>query len=178
MEMVRAIDTANFFIDYFRSLEHNDLTNLKIQKLMYFSQGLHLAKTGEPLFTDDIEAWDNGPVVSEVYRDFKGYGKNTIAETMHSYDDDKFNEEEYNSLIDTVINFGQYAAWKLADISHESEGPWATAYVPGENIVIQKNKMKNYFDNKKYARISGDIFSKLPVIEGVIHENGNLVFPY
>ena len=40
---------------------------LKLQKLLYYCQGHHLAATGEPLFTEAIKAWDNGPVVGQLW---------------------------------------------------------------------------------------------------------------
>jgi uncharacterized phage-associated protein len=176
--MVRAIDAANFFIDYFRNSDNNDLTNLKLQKLIYYSQGLHLAKTGEPLFNDDIKAWDDGPVVQEIYWNVKDIyePKVPVEKMLCHYDNDKFDEDEYNSLLDTILNFGKYGAWDLANMSHESGGPWDIAHKQGRNTIIEKTRIKEYFKNKKYPHIE-DIFSKLPVVEGFIHENGNLVFP-
>ena len=50
------------------------MTNLRLQKLLYFAQGWHLARFGRPLFDASIEAWPYGPVVPEVYRAYKEYG--------------------------------------------------------------------------------------------------------
>jgi len=54
--------------------DHGDnLTNLKLQKLLYYSQAWYLALNDETLFSDDIEAWVHGPVVSSVYQEYKKY---------------------------------------------------------------------------------------------------------
>ena len=59
---------------------NNDLTNLKLQKLLYFAQAKHLKVAGEPLFSDDIEAWKYGPVVRDVYNWLKDCGGYVISE--------------------------------------------------------------------------------------------------
>ena len=48
-----------------------DLGDTKLHKLLYYSQAWHCVWTGEPLFSDTIEAWDNGPVVADLWREKK-----------------------------------------------------------------------------------------------------------
>ena len=76
-------DVARFFIDLAKrqnDLDRGDMmTNLRLQKLLYFAQGWHLARFGRPLFDASIEAWPYGPVVPEVYRAYKEYGREGIA---------------------------------------------------------------------------------------------------
>ena len=62
---VTAFDVANYFLSI---PEYEDLTNLKLQKLVYYAQGIHLAIYGKPLFNEAIKAWEHGPVVPELYR--------------------------------------------------------------------------------------------------------------
>ena len=54
------------------------MTNMKLQKMLYYQQGFHLAYFGTPLFDEEIEAWMYGPVVPSVYDEYKNYGKNGI----------------------------------------------------------------------------------------------------
>lgn len=49
------------------------ITNLKLQKLLYYSQAWHLAIYDEPLFQDRIEAWVHGPVVPSVFREYRSF---------------------------------------------------------------------------------------------------------
>lgn len=51
------------------------LSNMKLQKLLYYQQGFHLAYFGTPLFNEDIVAWQYGPVVPEVYEAYKSFGR-------------------------------------------------------------------------------------------------------
>ncbi|MDR1041744.1 MAG: DUF4065 domain-containing protein [Deltaproteobacteria bacterium] len=72
-----AIAVANWFIERNRK-ESGDLTHLKLQKLLYFAQGWHLAYYDVPLFEDPIEAWKYGPVVRSVYFALSRRGKNEV----------------------------------------------------------------------------------------------------
>ena len=51
--------------------EREGITNLKLQKVLYFVQAYYLAKLNRPLFPDNIEAWEYGPVIPSVYRKYK-----------------------------------------------------------------------------------------------------------
>src|SRR3569833_3739547 len=51
---------------------------MKLLKLVYFSHGWHLAVTGKPLLNEQVEAWKFGPVVSELYHEFKAFGNSPI----------------------------------------------------------------------------------------------------
>lgn len=53
--MITAMDVANFFIDLTNNSKTDDkMTNLRINKLLYFAQGEYLAKYGTPLFDEDM----------------------------------------------------------------------------------------------------------------------------
>ena len=57
---------------------------LKVQKLVYFAHGWHLAFLSQPFILEDVEAWKYGPVVPELYRDFKKFGS---VPRCHSHGD-------------------------------------------------------------------------------------------
>jgi uncharacterized phage-associated protein len=68
--MVQVSEVADYLIAF--SHEHGDpVSNLKLQKLLYYAQAWQLALYDEPLFNDRIEAWVHGPVVPSVYRQYK-----------------------------------------------------------------------------------------------------------
>ena len=60
-------DIAQLFIQLG---DGDDVTNLKVQKLVYYAQGFYLALNGKPLFNNDIKAWAHGPVVPELYQEY------------------------------------------------------------------------------------------------------------
>jgi uncharacterized phage-associated protein len=66
--MLKAKDVAEWFINWAASDEESsDLTNMKLQKVLYYAQGHHVGQYGKPLFGDQIEAWSHGPVVASVW---------------------------------------------------------------------------------------------------------------
>jgi len=80
--MQNADNVARWFLsrNRLRSLsgESDFISNLKLQKLLYYAQGIHLALYGKPLFNDPIEAWQYGPVVDSVYQTYKTNGSDAI----------------------------------------------------------------------------------------------------
>ena len=123
-----------------------NLTNLKLQKLLYYAQGHYLAQHGEPLFDDRIQARKHGPVVASVYQQWKSDG----AQELHLPDDDTFefsdvDEDTTKFLLDVWNRYGSLAAWRLRDMTHE-EPPWRDVYKPGEaGTVIDQKAMQKYF---------------------------------
>lgn len=81
MAVSNACEVANFFVSRFQQAG-DPLTNMKLQKLLYYAQGWHLALKGDALFDERIEAWPHGPVVPPVYGTFKHYRWNPITETV------------------------------------------------------------------------------------------------
>jgi uncharacterized phage-associated protein len=124
--MKPAVTTANKTADYLleNTSQHGDyLTNLKLQKLLYYSQGWHLALFNKPLFDDPIEAWIHGPAIPSVYRRFKRYTFLPItAKVEHTTLPKKTAE-----LIDEVAQkYGRFTAWDLEIMTHR-ETPWLLA---------------------------------------------------
>ena len=89
----KVIDIANqLLVKAYRASDGELMTNLKLQKMLYYQQGFHLAYFGTPLFDDEIEAWMYGPVVPSVYNHYKGNGRNGIIsdnEIKFSFEDRK-----------------------------------------------------------------------------------------
>ena len=81
MPKLSALDISLYFIQLASKIDENDLTNLKLQKLLYLAQGRYMAKTGKQLFSDQIEAWSLGPVVRTVYDTYKVCGLLTMYMT-------------------------------------------------------------------------------------------------
>ena len=91
---MKAIDVSNFFINLALNTDDDSVTNLKIQKLLYFAQGYALSKLGRPLFPDAIEAWEMGPVVPSVYNALKSNGRNPIPQTVGEFSENDFSNDE------------------------------------------------------------------------------------
>ncbi len=122
------------------------ISNLKLQKLLYYAQGCFLAVTDTPLFNDDIVAWQHGPVVESVYHEYKKNGADGI-QFNDDFDFSTFSTEENELLSEVYDVFGQYSAWKLRNMTH-NETPWIET-TQGE--VIPKEKIKDYFKKEYLA---------------------------
>lgn len=122
--------------------ENENISNLKLQKLLYYAQGFHLAIHGKPLFSEEIQAWKHGPVVSEVYHQYKDAGANGIP---YFASDDVLDEGSKELIRDVYSHYGQFTAWRLRQLTHD-EPPWRETYRPGEmNLVISHEKLIKYF---------------------------------
>ena len=70
-------DVAEYVITYSEVKDYG-ISNLKLQKILYLIQAYSLIHTKKPCFSEDIEAWDFGPVIPEVYRKYKQFGSTDI----------------------------------------------------------------------------------------------------
>lgn len=141
--------TANQVADYFLSFckEHGDcLTNLKLQKLVYYAQAWHLALHNKPLFDEKIEAWVHGPVIKSVYNRFKIGGSSPITKDFKKPTIDA----KTTLFLDKIFSvFGSFSAWDLEQMTH-MESPWisARAGLPIDepcNNVISIDEMKAFY---------------------------------
>lgn len=128
--MARAIDVARYFINKSNNTVNEDkvesITNLKLQKLLYYAQGFHLAlNNGASLFPEEIQAWVHGPVVPIIYHNYKSYSYNNIDETYPSNDIDLTNEEIL-LLEDIWSIFKEFSGKELERLTH-NETPWINA---------------------------------------------------
>ena len=134
----KALDIANKIVSK-TDLEHGDtISNLKLQKMMYYQQGFHLAYFGTPLFDEDIVAWQYGLVVPSVYKEYKSFESNSISTSKEgiSLSDDE--EELFNNVYE---EYNQFSAVALMKMTHE-ESPWKTTEI---NSVISRDKMMSFF---------------------------------
>ena len=162
----KAIDIANFFIQLSKSVSDDSMDNLKINKLLYYAQGFSLAKLGKPLFAEEFQAWDYGPVIPEVYRAFKCCGRNPIDEPTDEFDESKLESDELDLLVDVFSAYGRYTGWALKEMTHIKGGPWDKVYEPGKNRVISADSMKSYFSNIQLE--SFDVSSlKIPTVKAI-----------
>lgn len=146
-------DIARWFIAWAEA-EDADLSNLKLQKLLYYAQGHYLGMTGRPLFDDDLQAWAHGPVVPSVYRSFKSAGAGPIDPNQVLPDD--FDWDAYadvqQHLMKVWNTYGAMAAWSLRNRTHR-ESPWVTTFDSSERgAVIDKEKLRDFFATPAYAR--------------------------
>ncbi len=138
--MLTAKNVASYFIEKSSKLdEDNDLTNLKLQKMLYYTQVENLKETGKAAFSDEIEAWQYGPVVRSVYDWLKSCGPYTIS--SFDVEIDRYTlDKKAEALLDSVWNkYSKYSASYLVKKTHDgSLSPWESVYDGGKgcyNII-------------------------------------------
>lgn len=139
------------------------LSNLKLQKLAYYCQGYHLALWDSPCFSNQLEAWDHGPVVRTAYMHYRPFGERDIDEVVQGYFDHLSNKAK--QVIEMVLElFGNYSAWYLRNLTHE-EPPWLDVYVEGQKNIIGNEKIKQYFTAKIEHEMNKEIAQLLSLME-------------
>lgn len=132
-------DVAEYFLSKVDADAGDCISNLKLQKLVYYAQGFVMAITNKKLFDEKIIAWQHGPVVKTLYDMYKDFGANCITPDFN-YDLSKISKKsEIVEILDEVYNvYGQFSAWKLRQMTH-SEGPWQNYnlndIIPDESIM-------------------------------------------
>lgn len=129
-----------------------DLTHLKLQKLLYFAQGIYLAINHIPLFREDIVAWQHGPVVKEVYNEFCKFKRDNIKLSAEEIGDIFNVIQNDNNVISeleaTFNNYSGYTAWHLREETHKPGTPWKNVVKEdgsGLQNVIPNDLIENYF---------------------------------
>jgi uncharacterized phage-associated protein len=141
--MATSFDVAKYFLAMTDPEVGDLISNLKLQKLVYYAQGFSLAINGEPLFDGTIEAWDHGPVVRDLYHEYKKFGPDPIPPEENLEEvKQRFTSDQLELLEDVFYVYGQFSAWKLRNMTHE-EPPWENAYE--DNKIIRHEDMKKYF---------------------------------
>lgn len=126
---------------------YEGITHLKLQKLLYNAQGVHLAITNEKIFSEPLEAWEHGPVVRNVYDTYCVFGRNQIIipcteennKIIQKIESDRKAQETLELVYE---NFSIYTAWQLREMSHVKGGPWDRT---PKNQEIDINLIKDYF---------------------------------
>lgn len=148
---------ANEFIR--RSLETSDrpLTQMQLQKLVYFAHGWNLALNSGPLVADQMQAWDFGPVFPALYSALRKFGRAVIGrplrwgeDTPFDFDDGEEAKETLLSSESTVIQsvwnaYGGFPAFKLSALTHEPDTPWSKFFESGKNRTIPDADVKAHF---------------------------------
>lgn len=147
LRMTTASNVAKYFLTLSQPDEGDYISNLKLQKLVYYAQGFHVALFNKPLFDEPIHAWEHGPVVKSLYHEYKEYGSNAIPIPVGFDCAAHFSNDELELLNEVWNVYGQFSAWKLRNMTHE-EPPWKEAV---EGAEISRDSLRSYFKTLVHA---------------------------
>lgn len=154
----QAIDICRHVINYSNQKGYG-VSNLKLQKLLYFIQAYFLLTEKEPCFSDKIEAWDIGPVVTAAYREYKQFGSCDIPTITHVIEkdsndiwasrivpfyDEVLTQEDKRTAEIVVDKFSDYSTTDLVELTHDQK-PWIDAYIPKRHNEITIEAIEEYF---------------------------------
>ena len=157
--MYNVMDVARVIVNY--SIEiGKPVSNLKLQKLLYFVQVAFIREYGEPCFEEPIVHWRHGPVVESVYQKYKSYGAENITDKELEYYSFHFNLQtmsfttEHNvynenifkfrdlSLIKYIVErYKDVSPWEMVELTHKEE-PWKNTE---RNEEITISMIKRYY---------------------------------
>lgn len=117
--------------------EDEPISNLQLQKILYYIQKAFL-QAGKIAFCDDIEAWQFGPVVPEVYYHFCGYGAMPICA---EYEDINIFDSDVDSMVEEKRKLNP---WDMVKETHQAGGAWDQTYRQGSGSyqVIPKELIR------------------------------------
>ena len=141
--MARVYDVAKYILN-----KVGTVSTWKLQKLCYYAQAWSLAWTERELFPEDFEAWSNGPVCPELFREHKGLFIVNDAD-LKSGNPEALTEDEKDTIDVVLRDYGGMSPYELRELSH-SEAPYKEArqgLSDGQpsHRVIPKNAMGVYY---------------------------------
>jgi uncharacterized phage-associated protein len=142
---IPAKHVARWFLNHADREAGEALTQLKLQKLVYYADAWFLANFDRPMITDDFEAWAHGPAVRALYAKYRGRGWESLPP-----ENGQMPPMEVNGFLTSLYKeYGQFSAKKLEQMTHE-ELPWKEArgnLAPeaASSKVISKLTMRNFY---------------------------------
>lgn len=145
--MSSVLDVAKYILE-----QTGEMTSMKLQKLVYYSQAWSLVWDESPLFDECIEAWANGPVVRRLYDMHKGQFKVNSANVPG--DSSKLDDSQRETINGVLEFYGNKTAQWLSDLTH-MESPWKDAREEaglrdgerGFDVIISTASMHEYYSS-------------------------------
>ncbi len=111
--------------------EDHPISNLQLQKILYYIQECFLKEKDRKAFSEPIEAWQFGPVVPKVYDEYRIYGGRTIVWILDAPDNVSIDKED-KVLIDGIVEEKRNLdPWEMVQETHKEGGAWAKIYDDG-----------------------------------------------
>lgn len=143
--MYSALTIADEILKIAKKAGHS-LTPLQLMKLVYIAHGWSLAIREKDLFSDRIEAWKYGPVIPDLYRATKHFGRAPIPFDQIDEDTKSVDDDTYTFLEDVFKKYGHMSGYMLSSLTHKSGTPWDQKYQDGVyNVEISDDIIKEHY---------------------------------
>ncbi len=150
-----AIQVANKFIELGRKDGITDLSNMKLQKLVFYAHSIMLGDNGRPLIGEKFHAWKYGPVVYELYAALLSFcgkqnwnRKHCFSENLPDDAPPITDQEALRAISDAWEVCGRSSPSKLVQMTHLPGTPWSTVYESsGNDAIISNAQIRDYMRN-------------------------------
>jgi uncharacterized phage-associated protein len=119
------------------------MSAMKLQKLVYYSQAWATVWDDDCLFTEKVRAWQNGPVVRELWESHQGQFK---VHAIKEGDPSRLSAAQCETVKRVLAFYGDMDAQWLSDLTH-MEDPWKNAFAKGQNTEITLESMSEYYSS-------------------------------
>jgi uncharacterized phage-associated protein len=156
--MYSACDIAKYVITLANKYD-DEITQLKLQKLLYYIQGTYLGAGGYAVFDDEMLAWKHGPVVHAVWQQYKDCGKEQLQADVSDISLEPFDKETIEEI---YKRYRTFTTKELVDKTH-GETPWINAR--DDNDIITKESIKDYFSENVFSY--EQVFGNIPIVDAL-----------
>ncbi len=136
--MTSALELAKYIL----KTSDKELSNLELQKTLYFTELDYIEKFDKHLIEDEFEAWRYGPVAREVYWEYRNYGANSIEKPQENIILEGLSQDELEVINNTIKECNRQTYWKLVEKSHKEGGAWQKSFQDGKKQIIDKTLIK------------------------------------
>ena len=162
--MVSAKSVARVFEYLSLQSDGTPIEKTRLNKLLYYAQGHAFTELGHALFSNEIDAWDHGPVVAVVYT---GFDKIVEKAKKVGISDISLSPDELDVIMEVWDFYRGYTATELVALTHEEGTPWSDTYKPKvKNSHIPLELMKQYFTRPENSLKHSDA-GKLPTVDAL-----------
>ncbi|MFP6060609.1 Panacea domain-containing protein [Helicobacter pylori] len=136
--MVNTLELAKYILKH----SNKELSNLELQKTLYFTELDYIKKFDKHLVSDDFEAWKYGPVAREVYYKYRNYGANPIDKPKEETLLQNLRKDELENINHSIEKCNEKSYWDLVKESHKENGAWHKSFKEDRKEIISKNLIR------------------------------------
>ncbi|MFN7924131.1 MAG: DUF4065 domain-containing protein [Bryobacteraceae bacterium] len=139
------------YILWLAGQSNNPVTPMQLLKLVYICHGWMVGLYSRPLIKDQIEAWQYGPVIPGVYRQYKAYGGSYISESPEK--PTGFDSAEESIMQQVWKHYGKMSGLQLSSLTHQKRTPWDITWsMRGPGCVISNDLIEQHYKQLAAAK--------------------------
>lgn len=128
--MAEAATVANHFLDLAKD-KGDTLTPMQVLKLVYIAHGWMLGLYGRPLISDEIQAWQYGPVIPRLYNIMRRFRGSPVEGPLRASEVDEIGKRELDLINQVYEMYGNLSGPALSRLTHAKDTPWHMTYEDG-----------------------------------------------